>query len=85
MYDQYGHWHDVYWYQDYGHHVGILFNIIILLIIIFGIVFLVQNYLKSPTAGPKNHDSPMDTLKKRYASGEINSEEFAQKKKDLET
>jgi uncharacterized membrane protein len=27
----------------------------------------------------------MDILRKRYAAGEINAEEFAQKKKDLES
>lgn len=30
-----------------------------------------------------HHDSAMDTLRDRYAKGEINKEEFETKKKDL--
>ncbi len=85
MYDEYGRWHDVYWNDMYWHHVGLLFNIIILLLIIFGAVYLFQRYSKNPIGGAKQQDSAMDTLKKRYAAGEIKAEEFAQKKKDLES
>jgi len=34
---------------------------------------------------PKKADEAMDIIRKRYAAGEINQEEFNQKKKDLET
>jgi putative membrane protein len=78
--DEYGHWHEFYW-----HHMGGLFDIVVLLLVVIGIVCLVQYFLKSPMDNFKKQDSAMDTLKKRYASGEINSEEFAQKKKLLES
>jgi putative membrane protein len=34
--------------------------------------------------GTSQEDSPLEILKRRYARGEINKEEFEQKKKDLE-
>ena len=33
----------------------------------------------------KKKDSPLDVLKKRYAAGEINSKEFEERKKVLQT
>jgi putative membrane protein len=78
---EYGHWHGVYW------HTSMFFNIILLLLIVFGVVYLIQCSSNNQISreGPKKLDSAMDTLKKRYASGEINAEEFAQKKRDLES
>ena len=32
----------------------------------------------------RKKDTPLDILKKRYASGEINNEEYKEKKKNLE-
>jgi putative membrane protein len=52
--------------------------------IIIGLVFFIkwivlQNKPKETRAG----ETPLDVLKMRYARGEINKEEFEQKKKDL--
>jgi putative membrane protein len=54
--------------------------------IIVGIIFLIRWLFVS--TGTKSYraaseDSPLDILKKRYARGEINKEEFEQKRKDL--
>jgi putative membrane protein len=54
--------------------------------IIVGIIFLIRWLFVS--AGTKSYradseDSALEILKKRYARGEINKEEFEQKKKDL--
>jgi putative membrane protein len=54
--------------------------------IIVGIIFLIRWLFVS--TGTKSYrpgfeDSALDILKKRYARGEINKEEFEQKKKDL--
>jgi putative membrane protein len=73
------HWGSFYW-PFWG-----FFNIIFWVLVICGIVYLFQNASKHPSEEPKKQDAAMDILRKRYAAGEINAEEFAQKKKDLES
>lgn len=52
--------------------------------IIVGIFFLVKwIVMQSKTGEQKGEESPLEILKKRYARGEIDKEEFEQKKKDL--
>jgi putative membrane protein len=54
--------------------------------VIVGIVFLIRWLVLSTRAeGHKAHheDSALEILKKRYARGEIDKEEFEEKKKDL--
>ena len=48
-----------------------------------GIYFLLQ-VSKSKDSDVSNIETPLDMLKQRYASGEIDTEEFDRKKKDLE-
>jgi putative membrane protein len=66
---------------------GMWFGWIFWLVVIGAIVWLIinqsnrsrnQNQISSP------NESPIDILKKRYAKGEINKEQFDQMKKDLE-
>ena len=64
---------------------GGFFNIPFWALVICGIVYLVKNSSKQISEEPKKQDAAMDILRKRYAAGEINAEEFAQKKKDLES
>ena len=52
-----------------------------MLILFFVIVGLFLWWFKK--GGENNTDSPLDILKRRYASGEINKEEFDKIKKDL--
>jgi putative membrane protein len=63
-------------------------GIVLLIALIIGVFFLVQWMARS---SPKQSghqsgagDSALEILSKRYASGEINKEEFEEKKKDLE-
>ena len=84
---------------EWGHGPGMMgwgygmgwFGIIIMaafwIAVIVGIVFLIRwMVLSTRTAGHKAHaeDSALEILKRRYARGEINKEEFEEKKKDLE-
>ena len=65
---------------------GLLFMLVFWVLIIVLIILLIRRLLSSGTgrtAGPLQEDSALEILKKRYARGEINKEEFESKKKDL--
>ncbi len=52
--------------------------------IIVGIIFLVKWMVQqSRPGGQQQGENSLEILKKRYARGEIDKEEFEQKKKDL--
>jgi putative membrane protein len=66
--------------------LGIILMVLFWLAVIVGIIFLIRWLAVSAAvkgSGATSGDSPLDILKKRYARGEINKEEFEQKKKDL--
>jgi len=63
--------------------MGWIFMIIFWGILVVGLIFLIR-YLVGTTKASKGEESALDILKKRYARGEVNKEEFEQKKKDLQ-
>ena len=65
-----------------GHFMGGGFMWIVWILIIAGIFFLFQNAIKGRST---DKETPMDILKKRYARGEIDDEEFKQRHKELES
>lgn len=71
--------------MDYGMMTGgaWFLGLIFWILIIAGIVLLIKYLWESGGAGGR-HESALDILKKRYANGEINKEEFEEKKKDLQ-
>ena len=52
-------------------------------LVIWGIVALVRGLSGSRGSDSSRADSALEVLKKRYARGEINKEEYEEKKKDL--
>ncbi len=68
--------------MGYGYGGGLMWLIILVLVGI-GVYFLLQAS-KSKGSGVSKIETPLDMLKKRYASGEIDKEEFDRKKKDME-
>ena len=50
--------------------------------VIAGIVFLIR-WLVLRSSPPEKQESAIDILKRRYAGGEINREEYERMKKDL--
>jgi putative membrane protein len=64
--------------------LGWLFTILLWGLIIFGTVELVRYIVRSERGSSSGKDkTPIDILNERYAKGEINKEEFEEKKKDL--
>jgi putative membrane protein len=77
------------WMWGWGFSLGWLFLVFVVafwIAVILTIIFLIR-WLVISTArkgrGPKIEDSAFEILRMRYAKGEINKEEFEQKKKDL--
>ncbi len=72
-------------WHSWGTGIDMLFMLLVGVITIVGIVFLVKWVLDQTTTRRSGNpeDSALDILKKRYARGEINKEEYEEKKKDL--
>ena len=64
---------------------GGLFMLVFWIAVIDGIIFLVRWLVEQSrsSASSSSGESALDILKKRYAEGEIDKEEFEQKKRDL--
>ncbi len=60
-----------------------IFMVIFWGLVIWGIVALVRGLSGSRGPDSSKADSALEVLKKRYARGEINKEEYEEKKKDL--
>jgi putative membrane protein len=73
--------------SGWGFGMGWFWPPIIMLVIIIFIIVAIVVYLvrqKRPPSGPRE-DSALDILKKRYARGEINKEEFEEKRRHIES
>jgi len=71
----------------YGYGFGLIHMvvwIIILVAIIVGVIWLVRSLAGTGGHGPLQRRSPgLEVLEERYARGEINRDEYLQKKKDI--
>jgi putative membrane protein len=76
-------WDGMYGYGMGWGWFGFILMIAFWVLVILGIVYLVKA-LAGRGASPKE-ETALDILKKRYARGEIDAEEFARKKRDLES
>ncbi len=68
-----------------GHFFGGGFMWIFWVLIIVGIFFVFQNMAKENSGGSADKETPIEILKKRYARGEIDEEEFERRRKELES
>jgi putative membrane protein len=60
-----------------------VFWVLVIVAIIFLVRWLAVSSRSNRSDGPKSEESALEILKKRYARGEINKEEFEEKKRDL--
>jgi putative membrane protein len=72
-------WSGGYW----GGSFMIIFWILVIAAIFFGIRWAARSGGSTP--GPDRKESALDVLKRRYASGEIDRDQFLSMKKDLES
>lgn len=84
--DEYGMGPGMMWGYGVGWHFPYIM-LVVWIVLILGIVALVRWIVVSMRQGPGDGrgESALDILKKRYAKGEIDKEEFEAKKKDLES
>lgn len=69
----------------FGGPLGMILAIIFWGMLIWGIFHLFSRLAKRPAGDAERQEAPVDILKARYARGEIDAEEFARMKKDLES
>jgi putative membrane protein len=62
-----------------------LVNMLFWVLIIVGIIYLIARLTRRPYERGEREETPLEILKRRYAKGEIDAEEFAKRKKDLES
>lgn len=65
----------------YGGGFMWIFWVILLVVLVFIVKGVAGN---NPGSGVPNSESPLDILKKRYARGEIDEQEFERRRHDLE-
>ena len=71
-----------YVYSPFG-FLGLLFMVIFWALVVSAIVLIVKWVFSFSNRKTGEHSSALDILKERYARGEINKEEFEQKKEGL--
>lgn len=72
--------HDMNWH-GWGGHMFSWWGIIVMGVLIVAVIAII---LRSQSARPvSGNDTPLDVLEERYAKGEIDHDEFEQKKRDL--
>ena len=76
------------WMSGEWGHISPFMGIFMLLfwgLVIFGVITAVRALTRSrDDRGALPHETPLEILNKRYASGEIDQEEYQRIKKDLE-
>lgn len=72
-------------FSGWGMGFGFVFMLLFWGLVILGIAALIRWLMTQPSPGKSSRDkTPLEVVQERYARGEINREEYEQKKRDLE-
>lgn len=74
------HWSNYGWGMGFG--FGWLLMILFWVLVILGVIYLIK-LIAGGKKGEEKEPAAIEVLKKRYAKGEINKEEFEKVKNDL--
>ncbi len=77
-----------YWWGPgsfFGHPLGMIISILFWALVLYGLFAFISTMAKRGSKQAGQDETAKDILKKRYAKGEINAEEFARMKKDIES
>lgn len=77
MYPEFFHGSYIWWFMPLMHMAGGIIFIII-------VCFVVRGIFGGRGVCHKEHETPLEILKKRYARGEITRDEFQRMKEDLD-
>jgi putative membrane protein len=55
-----------------------------IVVVILGVWFVTRARMPGPTSPPESAESPLDILRRRYANGEISTDEYEERKSRLE-
>lgn len=77
-------WHDMQWH-GWGHHMFSWWAVIIMgVLIVVAALIIARSQSGEQPGAASGRDAPLDILERRYARGEIEREEFEEKKRDLQ-
>jgi len=65
----------------FGGPLGMIVGFVFYALVIYGVFYLMKHLSKDV----REEETPLEILKRRYAKGEIDAEEFSRRKKDLES
>lgn len=80
--DRYGHPH-MYGSHEFGMFMGPMFMLIFLAALVVGVVFLIRWTATGAGASQAKSNQALDALNLRFANGEIDAKEYAERKKLL--
>lgn len=69
----------------FGGPFGMIIGLVFWAVIIYVIFRLISNLTNRSAVMSGKQETPLDILKRRYAKGELDSEEFTRRRKDLDS